>query len=118
MKRIIPSIFCFLTFLLVGCAPSGNEAASAEPAAAPAASGQNATDSGTPQVAEGVKVASDGVVRDAKGTAYCVVMNVPVQGDETTYPKATRDGVTYIFCCQSCPMMFNKDPEKYSVPRS
>lgn len=65
-----------------------------------------------------IKVASDGVVRDAAGKAYCVVMHQPVVGDEKEYPFAEKDGVKYIFCCKSCPGMFQKDPSKYTIAKN
>ncbi len=63
-------------------------------------------------------VAADGVVRDAKGDAYCVVMKESVpKASEAEYPKTTVDGVTYIFCCESCPGVFAKEPAKFAVKK-
>lgn len=65
-----------------------------------------------------IKVASDGVVRDANGDAYCVVMKQSIsKKEEGEYPSATVDGVKYIFCCQSCPRMFEKKQAEYIVAK-
>ncbi|MBN8689665.1 MAG: cation-transporting ATPase [Armatimonadetes bacterium] len=45
-------------------------------------------------------------------------MHQPVVGDEKEYPFAEKDGVKYIFCCQSCPGMFKKDPSKYAIAKN
>ncbi len=64
-----------------------------------------------------VKVAADGVVRNAAGKAYCVVMNEVVTGDEASMPSQEKDGVKYVFCCKQCPDMFAKNPDKYTIAK-
>lgn len=95
---------------LVGC--------SSEPKTAEntTASGVTTSQNGLPA---DVKVASDGVVRNGQGEAYCVVFKKTIAKDkEAEMPRATKDGVTYIFCCNTCPGMFDKEPAKYVVAKN
>lgn len=129
MKPLLLALVAGLAMFIAGCdsstppsekggsgSPSGRGAAPTETTVADNSAGQPA-DSSSAAPAD-FKVADDGVVRNAKGEAYCVVMNVPVdKATESEYPKVTKDGVTYIFCCESCPGMFAKDPAKYAVKK-
>ncbi len=89
---------------MVGCS---------QPAETPASPTAN-TESPAPVATIG----ADKVVRNAEGKAYCVVMNTPVALAEADAPKAEHEGVTYYFCCESCPGMFKKDPAKYAVAKN
>lgn len=106
MKAFIP--FLFAAVVLAGCSSYGGGSASTETPATPATAE-------TPKPT--YTVAADSVVRNADGKAVCVVMNTPVEGDESQYESRTVDGVKYIFCCKSCPGMFDKDPAKYAVAK-
>ncbi len=98
--------------ILAGCSSAPSETAPADKPAESATTSQNA-------LPEGVTVASDNVVRNAAGEAYCVVMKQTISKEqEAEMPKTTKDGVTYTFCCKSCPPMFDKDPAKYAVAKN
>lgn len=110
--KILIALSCLFP-LLVACSNSGTTA-TPEPTQQ---SGGTAAPTAEP-ASDGIKVADDGVVRNAEGKAYCVVMKKVVEGAEADYPSQTVDGVKYIFCCESCPRMFAKDPSKYTIAKN
>lgn len=102
-----------LTMVLMGCSPAtDSNAANSTPAETPAGSAK------TEEAASVATIGTDNVVRNAEGKAYCVVMKTPVTMAEADAPKAEHEGVTYYFCCESCPSMFKKDPAKYAVAKN
>lgn len=100
---------------LAGCSAGTEGTTTVEPTKDGAATGTTAQ--AHPEwEAAGVHVASDNVVRDKDGKAYCTVMNKAV-ADEASMPKAEHNGVTYIFCCQMCPGKFKSSPDTYAVAK-
>ena len=57
--------------------------------------------------------------KDADGTIQMNNELCPVSGDKTS-PKSvvTHDGVTYQMCCAMCAAKIEKNPGKYTVPKS
>jgi YHS domain-containing protein len=109
MKRVLYLGVAILALALAGC--DGSTPPSEKP-------GGGGPLGGSRSDLPNIKVASDGVVRDASGDAYCVVMKQSVaKAEEGTYPSTILDGVKYIFCCQTCPKMFEKDQAKYLVAK-
>lgn len=104
MKKSLILIGILASAILAGCAAGTTTTENVAP-------GEN------PKWAEaGVHVASDGVVRNKEGKAYCTVMN-EVVADEATAQKTEKNGVTYMFCCGMCPDKFAKDSTPYEVAK-
>ncbi len=54
------------------------------------------------------------VYRNASGKLMCPVMDVPIESEERAFGFADWKGKRYYFCCDGCPMVFDKNKDTYA----
>ncbi len=104
MRALIPLFW----LLACGSEPAVGSAPSPSPAVAVAAI------TATAAVADAAVPAG---FRNGDGHLACPVMGDTVASAETAAGHVDYQGVRYYFCCNSCEVLFNAEPEKYAQGR-